>query len=79
MTPLTWNEIADDFPGIHCPEVAIKRTAERCKKLGLIKCNNRELTDYEVNALRREAKRAREDQRGYESPLFKKLAGKESA
>jgi len=51
--PVKWNEIKDSFPGIHCPEEAIKRTVKRCQKLGLIQPPKNEiLTDSEIENLR---------------------------
>ena len=51
---VTWNDIKSSFPGIHCPEEAIRRTAKACVKLGLIKLNDTpELTDADIERLRK--------------------------
>lgn len=53
---VTWDSIKDSFPGIHSPEEAIRRTAKRCVKLGLIKLSTTPaLTDSQMESLRRKA------------------------
>lgn len=72
MKPYTWAEISDSFPGIHNPEVAIKKTAEACKKLGLLKCNHREYSPGYLDQINREANRARNSEKKKMERLAKK-------
>jgi len=51
--PLMWSEIQHLFPVTMGPCEAIRHTAEKVKQMGLMSCSNKDLTDQEIQNIKK--------------------------